>query len=199
MRNLPLRDFYVDYMKNRLESGEFVQAIEVPLPHAGQQVRAYKVSKRFDSDISAVCAGLAITLDNDTVGDVRFVFGGMAATVRHAVRAEAAVAGAPWSEATVQRAMEAIAHDFAPLTDMRGSASYRLRVARNLLYRFWLETRPDLPAPPDAVSVWSGLAHEPPGGAAFFARDPNRLAIVAGESASVSAGHAPLRSPEGSP
>jgi xanthine dehydrogenase small subunit len=83
VREMPLSGFYVDYMKNRLEPGEFVQALRVPLD--GQtQVRAYKISKRFDCDISAVCAGLAIRLDGETVTAARFAFGGMAATVRRA-------------------------------------------------------------------------------------------------------------------
>jgi xanthine dehydrogenase small subunit len=132
----------------------------VPLPHAGQQVRAYKISKRFDSDISAVCAGLSLTLDGDRVAQARFAFGGMAAVVKHADAAEAAVAGRPWNEATVDAAMTALGDDFTPLTDMRASAAYRMRVARNLLQRFWLETRPQSPLPEAALSVWSVMSHE---------------------------------------
>ena len=106
-------------------------------------VRAYKISKRFDCDISAVCAGLAIELDGDgTVVAARLAFGGMAATVQRAARAEAALVGQAWDEAAVAAAQAALASDFAPLTDMRASAAYRLQVAQNLLRRFWLETRP---------------------------------------------------------
>jgi xanthine dehydrogenase iron-sulfur cluster and FAD-binding subunit A len=124
-------------MKNRLEPGEFVQGLRVPLPQPGWQVRAYKISKRFDCDISAVCAALAIKLDEtgDVVAGVRLVFGGMAAIVRHADRAEAAVLGKPWTQASVHAAMQALGEDFNPLTDMRASAEYRLQVARNLLQR----------------------------------------------------------------
>jgi xanthine dehydrogenase small subunit len=157
VRSLPLADFYVGYQKNRLERGEFVQALRVPLDPA-PLVRAYKISKRFDSDISAVCAGLAIELDAGaapTVTAARFAFGGMAATVRRAAAAEAAVVGRPWNQATVQAAAVALAQDFEPLSDMRASAGYRLRVAANLLQRLWLETRTDDPLPEHAVSVWS--------------------------------------------
>jgi len=142
-------------MKNRLEPGEFVQAIEVPLPQAATAVRAYKISKRFDCDISAVCAGLSIELDGDIVRSVRLAFGGMAATVRRAAAAEAAVLGRPWTQASVNAAMAALALDFKPLSDMRASAGYRLQVAQNLLQRFWLETRPVDPLPESAVSVWA--------------------------------------------
>lgn len=154
VRELPLREFYVDYMKNRLEPGEFVQAIVVPRDPQ-QAVRAYKISKRFDCDISAVCAGLSITLAGDTVQRVRFAFGGLAATVKHAPAAEAAVLGGPWTEAAAESAAAALAQDFRPLTDMRASAAHRLRVAQNLLRRFWLETRPDAPLPERAVSVFA--------------------------------------------
>ena len=160
VRTMPLRQFYVDYMKNRLEAGEFVQGLTVPVPQPGWQVRAHKISKRFDCDISAVCAALAVKLDGDSIAGVRFVFGGMAAIVRHAERAEAAVLGQPWTQATVDAAKRALADDFTPLTDMRASADYRLQVAKNLLQRFWLETRPTDPLPTSALSVWSVMPHQ---------------------------------------
>ncbi len=153
-REMPLAEFYVDYMKNGLEPGEFVEALAVPLDTA-QQLRAYKISKRFDCDISAVCAGLSIVLEGEHVARVRFAFGGMAATVKHAARAEAAVLGQPWTEATLDAAVAALAQDFQPLSDMRASAAYRLQVAQNLLRRFWLETRPVDPLPEHAVSVFA--------------------------------------------
>lgn len=154
-RRLPLADFYVDYMKNRLAQGEFIEAIELPRPAASTQVRAYKLSKRFDCDISAVCTGLALTLDGETVVQARFAFGGMAAIVKRAAAAEAAVVGRPWTEATVQAAMAALATDYAPLTDMRASAAYRLRASQNLLMRLWLETRPVAPLPTSQTNVWA--------------------------------------------
>ncbi len=160
VRRLPLDGFYLDYLKSRLEPGEFVQAIEVPRRGTqgrpvAQKVRAYKISKRFDCDISALCAGLAIDLDGDRIADARLAFGGMAATVRRAAGAEAALRGQPWTEATLQAAQAALASDFRPLTDMRASAAYRMQVAQNLLRRFWLETRPGAALPERAVSVWS--------------------------------------------
>ncbi|WP_372527534.1 xanthine dehydrogenase small subunit [Piscinibacter sp.] len=160
VRRMPLADFYVDYMKNRLEPGEFVQGLAVPPMAARRQVRAYKISKRFDSDISAVCAGLSIELDGDTVKQVRLAYGGMAAIVKRAPQAEAAVQGQPWTQATVDAAKAALARDFTPLTDMRASAAYRLQVALNLLQRFWLETRRTNPLPIQATSVWSVMPHD---------------------------------------
>jgi xanthine dehydrogenase small subunit len=158
VRSMALADFYVDYMKSRLEAGEFVQSLSVPLGTVAQ-VRAYKMSKRFDCDISAVCAGLAIELDGEVVSAVRLAFGGMAATVRRAARAEAATLGQPWTEATLQAAQRELGHDFTPLTDMRASAAYRTQVAQNLLRRFWLETRTANPLTTSQLSVWSVMPH----------------------------------------
>jgi xanthine dehydrogenase small subunit len=155
-RRLPLTAFYLDYMKNALLPGEFVQAIELPPPPAGLKLAAYKLSKRYDCDISAVAAGLAIQIDGEgLVHQVRLAFGGMAATVKRAAAAEAAVVGRPWTEATLRAAQAALERDYTPLTDMRASAAHRLRSACNLLERFWLETRVAAPLAASELSVWS--------------------------------------------
>ena len=154
-RRLPLSDFYVDYMVNRLGPGEFVQSIEVPLGAFDRSLRAYKISKRFDSDISAVFGAFRVRLDGERVVDARFVFGGMAAIVKRAAEVERVVIGQRWNEATARRATAALASDFKPLTDLRASAAYRVAVAGGLLQRFWLETRPHDALPPHAVSVWA--------------------------------------------
>jgi xanthine dehydrogenase small subunit len=158
VRHMPLHAFYLDYMKNQMEPGEFVQGLVIPLPGSARQVRAYKISKRFDSDISALCAGLAVELDGGTVKAVRLAFGGMAATVRRATGAEAALLGQPWTQAAIDAAKAALAQDFTPLSDMRASAGYRMQVAQNLLQRFWLETRLSDPLPPDAINAWKVMA-----------------------------------------
>ncbi len=157
-RRVPLASFYVGYMQNVLVAGEFIEAIEVPLGNEAH-VRAYKISKRFDSDISAVCAGLCLRLREGVVVDARFAFGGMAATVMRAARAEAAVTQQPWTEATLATSQAALGADFEPLDDMRASAAYRRQVAANLLRRLWLETRADAPLPSAAVSVWCVMPH----------------------------------------
>ncbi|MBQ1767408.1 MAG: FAD binding domain-containing protein, partial [Aquincola sp.] len=159
VRQMPLPEFYVDYMKNRLEPGEFVRALLVPGAAFNRTVRAYKISKRFDCDISALCGGFSIELDGDTVRSVRLAFGGMAGVVKRAAAAEAAVLGQAWTEATVQAAQAALLQDFKPLTDMRASAEYRMQVAQNLLMRFWLETRVADPLPVEQTSVFAVMPH----------------------------------------
>ena len=124
-REMLLEDFYLDYMKNQLAAGRVRRGPARAAADAGATLRAYKISKRYDCDISALFAGLAIELDGDRVASARFAFGGMAAIVKRARGAEAAVVGQPWTEATVQAAMAALDGDFTPLTDLRASADYR--------------------------------------------------------------------------
>jgi xanthine dehydrogenase small subunit len=153
-RTLPLSSFYLDYMKNAMPPGEFIEALRVPLPREQEAVRAYKISKRHDSDISALCVGLWLLLDKDTITSARVAFGGMAATARRAPHIEATLTGQVWNEATLQRAQAAVAQDFQPLSDMRASANYRLQAAQGLLARWWLETRPHQALPSASVQVW---------------------------------------------
>ncbi len=155
VRRVPLDAFYTGYMKNAMAPGEFICAVEVPRAPLGLALQAYKISKRFDSDISAVCAGLSLRLQDGRVAEPRLVFGGLAATVKRATAAEAALCDQPWAEPALQAAQAALAQDFSPLTDMRAGSAYRMQVAQNLLRRFWLQTRPDAPLPAAEVSVWA--------------------------------------------
>jgi len=144
-RIMPLEDLYLAYQKKDMLPGEFVQSVRVPLPRTGVRFRTYKLAKRFDQDISAVCAAFAFRFEADIVVDARIAFGGMAATPKRATATEALLAGKPWSEATLSAAMAALAQDYAPLSDMRASSDYRMKAAQNLLRRYWFETRADAP------------------------------------------------------
>jgi xanthine dehydrogenase small subunit len=154
-RTLALEDFYLGYQLKDLRPGEFVQGVRVPLARANLAFRTYKLAKRFDQDISAVCAAFAFTLDDGVVIDARIAFGGMAATPRRAARAEAALVGRAWDEAALREAMAALAQDYAPLSDMRASSGYRMKAAQNLLRRFWFETRSENPLPADRVNAFA--------------------------------------------
>ncbi len=146
-RTLSLENLYVDYGKKAMRSDEVVAAIELPLPYPGLLFRTYKLAKRYDSDISAVCAAFALQLRDQTITQARVAFGGMAAIPRRAAACEAALSNKPWTEATAHDAMRSLGDDFTPLDDVRASADYRLRTARNLVYRCFIETRPDNPLP----------------------------------------------------
>ena len=156
VRELPLEDLYLAYQKKDMAEHEFVLALKVPTRtgvRANLRFRTYKISKRFDSDISAVCAAFAYIADGDVIREPRIAFGGMAATPKRASHAEGVLADAQWHEATAQAAMIALGNDYAPLSDMRATSDYRLEAAKNTLYRFWLETRAHDPLAPQALNV----------------------------------------------
>ncbi len=179
-RTLPLDAFYLGYQKTALDPGEFLASIRIPRPVQDLRFRTYKLSKRYDSDISAVCAAFALHLSNGRIRSARVAFGGMAATPRRAAAAEAVLTGAPWSEATAHAAMDALAADYQPLTDMRASDRYRSKAARNLLYRFWLETREADPLGVSEVSVFTpAFDYEPDAGSATGSTPANADAMPA--------------------
>jgi len=141
-REIGLEELYLDYMKNVMQPGEFIESIVIPPRDAALQLRCYKLSKRFDQDISAVCAAFALRLDGDRVAAIRIALGGMAAIPKRARKTQAWLQGKAWDETTVNAAMQQLRAEFTPLSDMRASAAYRSRATANLLYRFYLETRP---------------------------------------------------------
>ncbi|WP_069300714.1 xanthine dehydrogenase small subunit [Neptunicoccus sediminis] len=138
-RSLPIEDYFIDYGKQDLADGEFLEQITVPEPQADGLHAAYKVSKRRDEDISSVCAAFNLIVENGRISAARIAFGGMAATPKRASAAENALIGAEWSEAALVSAAARLSDDFTPLSDWRASAQYRLTVARNLFRRFYLE------------------------------------------------------------
>ncbi|MDQ1899737.1 xanthine dehydrogenase small subunit [Paracoccus sp. WLY502] len=144
-RELPLGDFFIEYGKQDRAPGEFVEEVIIPIrPQA--KVAAYKISKRRDSDITAVAAGFCLTVEGGTITDARICFGGMAGTPKRASGAEAALKGQPFAREAFEAAARAVADDFQPLSDWRASADYRRTVAANLFRRFWLEqSEPGLP------------------------------------------------------
>jgi xanthine dehydrogenase small subunit len=140
-RTIPLEDFFIAYGKQDRRPGEFVEAVDVPVPAEGAHFAVHKITKRRDEDITAVLGAFHLRLaDNGVVSDIRIAYGGMAATPKQAKAVEAMLIGRVWSEATVEAALDAYETDFTPLTDMRASAEYRMLVAKNLLRRFYLET-----------------------------------------------------------
>ena len=154
-RRVGLEVFYRGYRLTALEPDEVIVSVSVMKPVANSIFRTYKVSKRFDSDISAVCAAFFVQFDGETIASCRLAFGGMAAVPMRVGSTEALLAGRNWDESVVQLAMEALAADFSPLSDMRATAAYRMAIARNLLYRFWLESRTAQPLPAHQVSVFA--------------------------------------------
>jgi xanthine dehydrogenase small subunit len=138
-REVPIDTFYTGYRQTVLQPDELLVAIRIPPAAAGLELRAWKVSKRFEDDISAVCVAIALRREAGIVAHARIGVGGMAAVPSRAPRAEAALAGAPWSLASLEAAADALRGEFTPLSDMRASAGYRRAVAGHLLLRLWHE------------------------------------------------------------
>ncbi|MCX7643752.1 MAG: xanthine dehydrogenase small subunit [Rhodobacteraceae bacterium] len=138
-RTIPLEAFFLDYGRQDRQPGEFVEAVTVPA--AAGELRCYKLSKRFDQDISAVCGCFLIRVEDGVVTGARIAFGGMAGIPKRAARVEAALLGRPWTLATVEAALPAFAEDFTPISDMRASAGYRMEAARGMLLRAFHESR----------------------------------------------------------
>ena len=147
-RTLALEDLYTGYRQNVMAPDELLVRIVVPRPGVTEVLRAYKVSKRFDDDISAVCLAVNLDIDAGTVRRASIGAGGVAATPARARQTEAALTGQPWTADTVQRAVQALQAEFNPISDMRASGAYRRTVLASLLQRFWLESQGE-----DAVSV----------------------------------------------
>ncbi|MDO9414895.1 xanthine dehydrogenase small subunit [Pararhizobium sp.] len=140
-RTLPLERYFIDYGKQDRQPWEFVESIFVPRLPENDIFAVYKISKRRDEDISALCGAFRIALDDDSrVTSAIIAFGGMAGTPKRASHVEAALAGKLWTEETVREAQAAFAADYQPLTDWRATADYRLLTAKNLLMRLLLET-----------------------------------------------------------
>jgi xanthine dehydrogenase small subunit len=140
-RSLPLQDYFIEYGKQAREPGEFLEALEIPKLGKDEFYAIYKISKRRDEDISALCAAFKLKLDaSGNVASIRIAFGGMAGTPKRASHTEAFLTGKPWNEATVNAARAELAKDYQPLSDWRASADYRMLAAQNLLTRLLLET-----------------------------------------------------------
>ena len=138
-RAMPLESFFLSYGKQDRRPGEFVEIVRIPRPAPNTRIRIVKLSKRFDSDISSLCGAFAIRLENGHVAEARIAFGGMAGIPARAPACEAALTGKAWSEAAIEAAAEALRQDYQPLSDLRGSAEYRLAAAGNLVRGLRLE------------------------------------------------------------
>jgi xanthine dehydrogenase small subunit len=139
-RTMPVEDFVTGYRKTALAPGEVIASVRIPLPQPSQRFVAYKLSKRFDQDISTVIAAFTLSLADGRVKELRAGFGGMAAKSGRAKHVEAALAGKPWNADSLKNIDALMAKDFSPMSDQRGTASYRLRAAANLIRRLQIET-----------------------------------------------------------
>ena len=150
-RVLPMELFITGYRKTALAAGEVIAAIRIPFLAPGHKFSVYKLSKRFDQDISTVIAAFRLERRSGKAGELRAAYGGMAARAMRAVTLETAVKGRPWEPAWLPDVETLLARDFTPIGDLRGGAAYRLRAAAGLLRRFQFETSSNLPVRVEAL------------------------------------------------
>ena len=136
LRRISLESFFLDYGKQDRQPGEFVETIHIPVQP--DNLHCYKLSKRFDQDISAVCGCFNIFVKNNKIESARIAFGGMAATPKRALNAEQALTGQLWCRTTIDHAMKKMNDDYAPISDVRASSHYRMTTARNMLLKTYL-------------------------------------------------------------
>ena len=141
-RTLPIEDFYLAYRKTALAPDEVLARIEVPQPTPHEWLRADKISKRFEDDISAVCLAVALQVEDGVIHSARIGAGGVAAVPARAIQTEAALAGQQCAEAIFDAAATVLEAEFKPLSDMRASSAYRRAVLGNLLRRGWQQSQP---------------------------------------------------------
>ena len=139
-REIPIEDLYIAYGKQSRKPGEYVARLRIPKLKNGEQFRCYKLSKRFDQDISAVCAAFKLRVENGRVAEIRTGFGGIAAIPARARKTEVALTAQPWNEPTLAHAESVLGDEFTPLTDMRASRDYRRLATTRLLRKFFIET-----------------------------------------------------------
>ena len=148
-RRLSIDKFFLDYRKTDLKKGEFIKAIYIPNLGTNQKFRTYKISKRYDQDISSIIGAYRIEFDGETLSEVRIAYGGMSATPKRGKKCEAALVGKPWNMETLRLASSQVPEDFTPISDFRGSRDYRLEVASNLFDRLY----EDIESPENIIEV----------------------------------------------
>lgn len=142
-RKIPIEDFFIDYGKQDREDGDFLQQIDIPIPSPRDLFAVYKISKRRDEDISALCGAFKLQIVDGMITHAKIAFGGMAATPKRATKVEQSLIGKLWTKETVSKASAFFGVDYAPLSDWRASSEYRMLVAKNLLHRFFAEMTSD--------------------------------------------------------
>ena len=137
---LPIKNFFVSYRKTRLKKGQFIHSIIIPI-FKKNIFKAYKISKRFDDDISSVCASFNLEIVNKKIKSVKIAYGGMAAIPKRAINCEKTLVNSILSEEIFNKAKKTLEKDFAPIDDVRASKDYRMEIAKNLLMKCFLEIK----------------------------------------------------------
>ena len=137
---IPINNFFIGYRKTKLKAGQFIHSIRIPVVDKNI-FKAYKISKRFDDDISSVCAAFNITIENKKIKNIKIAYGGMAAIPKRAINCERLLLNSLINLEIIDKAKNALEKDFSPISDMRASGEYRKIIAKNLLEKCFLEIK----------------------------------------------------------
>ena len=135
---LPINDFFLSYRKTKLKVGQFIHSIRIPI-FEKNIFKAYKISKRYDDDISSVCAAFNLKIENKIIKNIKIAYGGMSSIPQRATYCEKVLLNSPITDEVIKKAKNALEKDFTPITDMRASGKYRKIIAKNLLEKCFLE------------------------------------------------------------
>ena len=135
---LPINDFFINYRKTKLKEGQFIHSIRIPIFN-NNIFKAYKISKRFDDDISSVCVAFNLLIENKKIKKIKIAYGGMAEIPKRALSCERVLLNSSITKNIIDRAKNALEKDFFPISDMRASGKYRKIIAKNLLEKCFLE------------------------------------------------------------
>jgi xanthine dehydrogenase small subunit len=138
IKTIPLNEFFISYRRTKLKKGDFIHSVKIPI-NKENHFKAYKISKRFDDDISTVCASFNLLIKNNKIVTAKIAYGGMSETPKRAISIEKKLSNSMFSEELFIKAQDLIKNDFSPIDDMRASRNYRIEIAKNLLMKFFYE------------------------------------------------------------
>ena len=139
-KNIPIKNFFQSYRKTKLKKGEFIYSIKIPI-YKKNIFKAYKISKRFDDDISSVCASFNLQIINKKIKNIKIAYGGMAEIPKRAINCENSLKNKTLSKSSINLAIKKLEIDFNPISDARSSSKYRMKIAKNLLLKCFLEIK----------------------------------------------------------
>ena len=122
-----------------LRPDELIGRIRLPRTMRGWKQYYRKVGTRHAQAISKVCFAGAALWDERQIRDTRISLGSVAPNVFRATQTEAVLRGQGLDDAVIRAACDELAREIAPIDDVRSTAHYRRRVARNLLEEFLRE------------------------------------------------------------
>lgn len=139
VRKVGLDEFYLDYRKTALKAGEWITSIEFDIPKASERLALYKTSQRKDLDISCVNTAFRMKKNKDAIAEVYIAVGGVGSTPLRLKKTEKFLQGQILSEAVIEKAHEIMQKEITPLSDLRGTASFRRVLVENYFGRFFSE------------------------------------------------------------